>query len=192
MLWRPWGNLPARHRKSHRALLELIRIDHALVDCILVDSEQRLPLIRPWVTIAIDVYTRVVLGFYLSLSYPSAMSVALCISHSILPKERWLRMYGLTDGEGRPGMGKTILFKRVESDMAILRKRHTLVTQMDFGFCCGVCVESYRPCSGFHSCVGVFGLRDHSAAWHTSRYPADACAGAKGVSGQSDQVGGKP
>jgi len=81
------------------APLELIQIDHALVDCILVDSEQRLPLIRPWVTMAIDVYSRVLLGFYLSLSYPSAMSVALCISHSILPKERWLRMYGLTDGE---------------------------------------------------------------------------------------------
>lgn len=81
------------------APLELIQIDHALVDCIIVDSERRLPLTRPWVTIAIDVYTRVVLGFYLSLSYPSAMSVALCIAHSILPKERWLRAYGFTEGE---------------------------------------------------------------------------------------------
>ncbi|WP_448124069.1 Mu transposase C-terminal domain-containing protein [Pseudomonas veronii] len=81
------------------APLELIQIDHALVDCIIVDSDQRLPLVRPWVTIAIDVYTRVVLGFYLSLSYPSAMSVALCISHSILPKERWLKTYGFTGGE---------------------------------------------------------------------------------------------
>lgn len=81
------------------APLELIQIDHALIDCIIVDIERRLPLIRPWVTIAIDVYTRVVLGFYLSLSYPSAMSVALCISHSILPKERWLKTYGFTGGE---------------------------------------------------------------------------------------------
>ncbi|WP_404936851.1 DDE-type integrase/transposase/recombinase [Pseudomonas sp. JDS08PS003] len=81
------------------APLELIQIDHALVDCIIVDSERRLPLTRPWVTIAIDVYTRVVLGFYLSLSYPSAMSVALCIAHSILPKERWLKTYGFTGGE---------------------------------------------------------------------------------------------
>lgn len=79
------------------APLELIQIDHALVDCIIVDSEQCLPLTRPWVTIAIDVYTRAVLGFYLSLSYPSSMSVALCISHSILPKERWLRAYGFAD-----------------------------------------------------------------------------------------------
>ncbi len=81
------------------APLDLIQIDHALVDCIIVDSDQLLPLMRPWVTMAIDVYTRVVLGFYLSLSYPSGMSVALCISHLVLPKERWLKSYGLADSE---------------------------------------------------------------------------------------------
>ena len=96
------------------APLDLIQIDHALVDCIIVDSEQRLPLVRPWVTIAIDVYTRVVLGFYLSLSYPSAMSVALCISHSILPKERWLKAYGFT-GEEYPFYGMP---KRIHVDNA--------------------------------------------------------------------------
>lgn len=91
------------------APLELVQIDHALIDCIIVDSERRLPLIRPWVTIAIDVYTRVVLGFYLSLAAPSAMSVALCISHSALPKDRWLKTYGFT-GEEYPfyGMPKRI------------------------------------------------------------------------------------
>lgn len=91
------------------APLELVQVDHALIDCIIVDSERRLPLIRPWVTIAIDVYTRVVLGFYLSLAPPSAMSVALCISHSALPKDRWLKTYGFT-GEEYPfyGMPKRI------------------------------------------------------------------------------------
>ncbi|MGH8389658.1 MAG: Mu transposase C-terminal domain-containing protein [Pseudomonas sp.] len=79
--------------------LELIQIDHAEVDCIIVDSEQRQSLMRPWVTVAIDVYTRVILGFYLSLWYPSSMSVALCISHAILPKDRWLRLIGMPDGE---------------------------------------------------------------------------------------------
>ncbi|RON80773.1 Mu transposase C-terminal domain-containing protein [Pseudomonas fluorescens] len=81
------------------APLELIQIDHARVDCIVVDGDLRLPLVRPWVTIAIDVYTRVITGFHLSLSYPSAMSVALCISHSILPKERWLKSCGIDAGE---------------------------------------------------------------------------------------------
>lgn len=80
------------------APLQLIQIDHALVDCIVVD-DQRMPLMRPWITIAIDVYTRGVLGFYLSLSYPSAMSVALCIAHAILPKHNWLKSYGFSGYE---------------------------------------------------------------------------------------------
>lgn len=77
------------------APLELIQIDHALVDCIIVDSNQRLPIGRPWATLAIDVFSRSVIGIHLSLAHPSAMSVALCISHAILPKDWWLRKYGL-------------------------------------------------------------------------------------------------
>lgn len=95
------------------APLQLIQIDHALVDCIVVD-DQRIPLMRPWITIAIDVYTRVVLGFYLSLSYPSAMSVALCISHAILPKHSWLKSYGFS-GYEYPFYG---LPKRIHVDNA--------------------------------------------------------------------------
>jgi putative transposase len=55
-----------------------------------------------------------VLGFYLSLAHPSAMSVALCIAHSILPKERWLRAYGFA-GEEYPFYG---LPKRIHVDNA--------------------------------------------------------------------------
>ncbi len=72
------------------APLSLVQIDHTLVDVIVVDSVTRLPIQRPWITLAIDVYCRVVLGFYLSLEPPSATSVALCISHAVLPKEGWL------------------------------------------------------------------------------------------------------
>lgn len=71
--------------------LQIVQIDHGLVDCIIVDEESRAPLCRPWVTLAIDKHTRVVLGLNLSLCYPSGMSVALCVSHMILPKYRWLK-----------------------------------------------------------------------------------------------------
>jgi putative transposase len=73
------------------APLQIVQIDHGLVDCIIVDEESRAPLCRPWVTLAIDVHTRVVLGLNLSLCYPSGMSVALCVSHMILPKYSWLK-----------------------------------------------------------------------------------------------------
>ncbi len=70
--------------------LALIQIDHTLVDVIVVDSVTRAPIQRPWVTLAIDVYSRCVAGFHLSLEPPSATSVALCIAHAALPKQQWL------------------------------------------------------------------------------------------------------
>jgi putative transposase len=70
--------------------LSLVQIDHTLVDVIVVDSATRTPIQRPWLTLAIDVYSRCVAGFYLSLEPPSATSVAMCILHAALPKAPWL------------------------------------------------------------------------------------------------------
>ena len=70
--------------------LSLVQIDHTLVDVIVVDSVTRAPIQRPWLTLAIDVYSRCVVGFHLSLEPPSATSVALCIAHAALPKVQWL------------------------------------------------------------------------------------------------------
>lgn len=70
--------------------LTLVQIDHTLVDVIVVDSLTRAPIQRPWLTLAIDVCSRCVVGFYLSLEPPSATSVALCIAQAILPKAPWL------------------------------------------------------------------------------------------------------
>lgn len=70
--------------------LSLVQIDHTLVDVIVVDSRTREPIQRPWLTLAIDVHSRCVAGFHLSLDPPSATSVALCIAHAALPKSNWL------------------------------------------------------------------------------------------------------
>ena len=75
--------------------LSLVQIDHTLVDVIVVDSVTRKPIQRPWITLAIDVHSRCVPGFYLSLDPPSATSVALCIAHAALPKEAWLSSLGI-------------------------------------------------------------------------------------------------
>jgi putative transposase len=67
--------------------LELLQIDHTLADVMIVDSRHRRSIGRPWLTLAIDVATRCVLGFHVSLAAPSALSVALCIEHAVLPKK---------------------------------------------------------------------------------------------------------
>ena len=76
--------------------LARVEIDHTLVDTHIVDAKDRGPLGRPWLTIAIDVATRTVLGFVLTLENPSRLSVALCLRHAIFPKESWLNAISAT------------------------------------------------------------------------------------------------
>jgi putative transposase len=75
--------------------LSLVQIDHTLVDVIVVDRITRAPIQRPWLTLAIDVCSRCVSGFHLSLEAPSATSVALCLAHACLAKNAWLMERGI-------------------------------------------------------------------------------------------------
>ena len=70
--------------------LACIQIDHTKADIILVDDTHRQPIGRPWLTVAIDVYSRMITGCHLSLDAPSETSVALCVAQSILPKDELL------------------------------------------------------------------------------------------------------
>jgi putative transposase len=75
--------------------LAVWQIDHTQVDLILVDDLQRRPVGRPWITVAIDVFSRMVAGFYISFDPPGAMSVGLCLAHAMLPKETWLAQHDI-------------------------------------------------------------------------------------------------
>lgn len=74
---------------------QIVQIDHTLVDLFIVDTVHRRPLQRPWLTLAIDVASRMVAGFYLSLESPSSTSVALVVQQLVLPKEPWLEEKGI-------------------------------------------------------------------------------------------------
>lgn len=73
----------------------VVQIDHTKVDLMLVDDVERRPIGCPWLTLLMDVFCRMVLGFYLSFDPPSTMSLALCIAQAVLPKDRWLARRGL-------------------------------------------------------------------------------------------------
>jgi putative transposase len=52
--------------------LEVVQIDHTEIDIIVVDERTRSPMPnRPWLTLAIDVFSRVVTGFHVSMNAPS-------------------------------------------------------------------------------------------------------------------------
>lgn len=71
------------------------QIDHTPLDVVIVDDVHRRHIGRPWLTVAIDVYSRCVAGFYLSLDAPSEVTVGMCLVHAILPKESWLGVIGV-------------------------------------------------------------------------------------------------
>jgi len=72
------------------APLEVMQIDHTRVDAIVVSEVTRKPLGRPWITLAIDVASRIVMGMFISFDAPSINSVCLSLTHACLPKNRWL------------------------------------------------------------------------------------------------------
>ena len=96
------GTLTAAHP------LDIVQIDHTKADVTVVDPVTRRPLGRPTLTVAIDVNSRMILGFHLSLEPPSLLSVALCLTHAVMDKSHWLAARGInTDWPGH-GIPKAI------------------------------------------------------------------------------------
>lgn len=68
--------------------LQRVQIDHTLADIFVVDEETRLPIGRPYLTLAIDVFSRMVIGFHLTMDYPCVLSVGLCLTQAVFDKGR--------------------------------------------------------------------------------------------------------
>jgi putative transposase len=85
--------------------LDAVQIDHTKVDVILVDPVDRRPIGRPWLTVAIDIYSRCIAGIHLTLEAPSSTSVGLCLVHVAMDKAGWLAEQGIKaewSVEGKP------------------------------------------------------------------------------------------
>jgi putative transposase len=88
--------------------LAVIQIDHTPADILLVDDEHRKTIGRPYLTLAMDICTRMITGYYLSLDEPSATSVAMCLALSMLPKEEWLIRHEIEESWPVWGIPETI------------------------------------------------------------------------------------
>ena len=76
--------------------LHIVEVDHTELDIELVDEKYRMPIGRPIITVAIDVYSRMIVGIYVSLfTGPGFFNVGMCIANSILPKFKLLKELGL-------------------------------------------------------------------------------------------------
>ena len=86
---------PVRGRLEAGYALELVQSDHTLIDVIAVDDVYRQPIGRPWVTLMIDLASRTVPGFHLTMLHPSSVSVGMAMRHAVLPKAPWLTERGM-------------------------------------------------------------------------------------------------
>ncbi len=74
--------------------LAVVQIDHTKVDLVVLASDRK-PMGRPTLTIVIDVCTRMLLGFCLSMEGAGHLPCALALNHAMLPKDDWLKERGL-------------------------------------------------------------------------------------------------
>ena len=86
--------------------LQVVQIDHTEVDIMLVDDVTRTCIGRPWLTLALDVHTRMVAGLTLALDPPSAAGAALAVTQAVLPKTEW-EVLGPYHNEVHAALGRT-------------------------------------------------------------------------------------
>ncbi len=77
----PEGNYP----------MDVVQIDHTPLDIIVVDKIHRKPLGRPYLTLAIDTYSRMIAGIYISLQAPGYFNVSQCLLSVFTKKDSFLQ-----------------------------------------------------------------------------------------------------
>jgi putative transposase len=92
------------------------QIDHTLIDVIVVDRAHRRPIGRAWLTVVVDVATRVVCSFYVGLEPPSSIRAATAMELAVRRKDQWLEWTGIAGVYQWPISG---LPKIVHSDRAV-------------------------------------------------------------------------
>lgn len=108
--------------------LEWVQIDHTVVDLMVVDEDNRTVVLgRPYISVAVDLHTRVILGFYVSLLPPSAVSVAMLMESCVLPKAAFLQALGIPEHllpyHGLPEVIHTDNAKEFVSDVFVLNAK---------------------------------------------------------------------
>lgn len=86
------------------------QVDHTQIDLMALDDQRRFALGRLWLTLVMCVFSRCIMGFFLSFLPPSMASVQRALALAVMDKRRALTIWGL-DGLEWPmsGIPKSIL-----------------------------------------------------------------------------------
>lgn len=97
-------------KKKHRVASEVLvvdsvldrwEIDHTLLDVLLVDEETGLVIGRPYITVVLDKFSRMIMGYLLHLSAPNTETVLRVIERAIRPKAELLARFPKVQNEWR-------------------------------------------------------------------------------------------
>jgi putative transposase len=88
--------------------LARVEIDHSPVDAIVVDELERKDIGRPYLTIAIDNYSRCIVGMVILLNAPSTLTVGLCLTHIATNKGAYLDAIGVDAAWPMCGIPKSL------------------------------------------------------------------------------------
>jgi len=94
---------------------EIGHIDHTELDLELVDSRTGANLRRPWLTILLDAYTRLVLAFFLTFDPPSYRSCMAVIRNAVQRHGRIPKIIVVDQGSDFEGLYFEVLLARLET-----------------------------------------------------------------------------
>ncbi len=82
--------------------LERVECDHTITDLFVIDPVMMLPIGRAVLTWMICVYTKMIIGFYISFNPPSYLTVMECLKHAIRPKTYLKKKYSSIRNDWNP------------------------------------------------------------------------------------------
>lgn len=88
--YQPVGKAPPA-----RFAMDVVEIDHTVADVFAVHPKTRRSIGRPILTVALDSFSRMVVGFHIGFEEPSYKTVMLCLRQTILPKDALLDASGI-------------------------------------------------------------------------------------------------
>lgn len=87
-----------KHRLQRGSLQDIdhpmavMQVDHLELPVIVVDEVDRIPIGKAWITVLIEVWSRCVAGYYITLESPGNLSLGMAMVHAILPKQETLNL----------------------------------------------------------------------------------------------------
>lgn len=82
--------------------LERVECDHTILDLFVIDPMMMLPIGRAYLTWMMCVFTKMVLGFYISFNPPSYLTVMECLKHAIRSKTYLRKKFPIIKNDWNP------------------------------------------------------------------------------------------